>query len=179
MEKFRLFFVCKFYWRSLFYKTLQQKYISQNDTTAIINCISNYHCYPPYGGAILDQDFTITNNNGEWLISDTKINSIEKFATYKCSDFEFSDLNLNNITKKGFSFKLIVVSNESSDSGNFAGALSGYAKFTEKNHAQWKEGECVLDFNFNKDTELEIIDTNCDKYRNNKISFNGIYSIDY
>lgn len=110
-----------------------------------------------------------------------KVIDFERTASYYCEDFLSSELHLSNITDEKFSFSILVVSGLPEDSYNekYAGEIWGDAKFLTPQHAVYKEDNAQLDFYFTGVTKVKVIETNCEEYRHENISFDGLYSDSY
>ncbi len=128
------------------------------------------------GSARIDQIFSVKKIKGKWKIIDMKVLEFEKVRRYSKSG---GFLKIDKMTDKGFDFYLNFVSEYPEDSyKKYAGAVSGHAKFKSDNLAVFEDEDASLTFKFSKDQKkLEVIDKNCVKYRNEKVSFNGQYKI--
>jgi hypothetical protein len=153
------------------------KTLSETNNSAEIFCSATY-IDNVNGNSKIQQKFILSKKDNKWLITKMKVLEFERTADYSCDDFEFAELDLSNITGNGFDFFIFIVSSLPDDNYDekYAGEIWGEAEFLTPEHAVYKEENAQVDFYFTGVTEVKIVETNCGEYRNENISFNGIYT---
>lgn len=140
------------------------------------NSSATVHCTATYkdnvnGDAFIDQNFIVSKINNSWIITDMKVNTFERTASYhNYTDMQYSDISFNNITDKGFDFRIIAVDKElcPDNSGNKAIEIKGYANFESDDLAVYDNSGSKILFMFNDNkNELSISGENVkEKYIN-------------
>ncbi len=97
------------------------------------------------------------------------------YKTYSNEKYFYSELTLANYTDTAFDFYLFVAPQNTDFSNIPAGRVIGRAKFLSPGNALARIDGCTLQFKFQGDTAIAVKETNCEKFRHKKVSFDGLY----
>ena len=165
--------------------------INKTDVKSFDNNIAKIYCETVFydsinGNDSINQIFTVQKIDTNYYITDMKVVSFKQLevenneqSIYYNKDKQIQDasFDLSNITNTGFKFHLLLVSdNYDEDADGYPYAeLGDSATYVEPNHAVFSDGNCKIDFYFKGDTIKIVENGKCDKYRNEKVSFNSIF----
>ncbi len=164
------------------------KYDSGDEKTKKIFCRASYFD-PVNGDSYLLQKFILNRIIGKWIITGMKILDFGRRRNYTEREGNIKDLEMrfDDITKKGFRFKIEALSydkckqiNDSDEERNPYLLIQGDAKYSSPVKAEFKAGKCSLQFNFSdkKGTKLSFKAVNCkDKYKNIDMILNKTFEI--
>ncbi|MBN2892404.1 MAG: hypothetical protein JXL97_11090 [Bacteroidales bacterium] len=152
--------------------------LNETENSAEIFCSATYKDYIN-GSSEIQQKFILSKTNGKWLIVGMKVLEFRRIEYYYSEDFEFASLELSNITDKDFEFTLLAISKEPNDNYDekHAGEIYGTAVFETTDHAVFVEEDARMDFYFTGISKVKIEEKNCSEYRNEDVSFNGIFEV--
>lgn len=155
-------------------------YISGDDKKAHVFCNATYYD-KINGDADIEQIFTLSYTEGNWYITGMKIKSFKKRRDYIDETDSFKDLTLklSNITNTGFDFEIEAVSSKlcPDEYQNPYVNVSGKAKYTDTNHAIYKDGIFSMSFIFSGN-QLTLSAKNYQvKYKNLNLVLNKTYKI--
>ena len=158
------------------------KYVSGNDSEAIVYCDAMYYDNTN-GDSDIKQNFTVSKISGNWFITDMKIISFKRRRNYIDSngELEHLDISLTNISDTDFDFSIEAVSYDECEQGegNPYIYLHGTATYTDNTHAIFTKGTRSLFFCFtNENKELTLKAYRYDDvFKNSNIILNKLFNI--
>jgi len=158
------------------------KYVSGNDSKAIVYCDAVYYDNTN-GDSNIKQNFTVSKMSGNWFITDMRIVSFKKRRNYidTNGELEYLDISLTNITDTNFDFSIEAVSYDECEEGegNPYIYIHGTATYTDHIHAIYTEGTRSLFFRFtNENKELTLTPYRFDDtFKNSYIIVNKPFKI--